>query len=414
MIISIVVYAFIGAFLVYVFFRQSKRDIVSPFVLVPVYWYLVILVSVIGSGFMGFVYYWQGLVPIMLMLVSFEYGYYYGVKSIGFYKKKYEFVVNIFGLKRALLLIIMLVVIGFFYQMRVEGFRLGELSNVFNIAHEISVRRYSGYLNNDKILQLYRLLSYSAACIGGICFFYVIRIGDKILSLSPLFIGLIAGMYSGARAGFFMMFFVWISSFLSISVYNGKSFSLKKIIVIFFLVVFVVVNVMFFVQMLRSGKVDDIGYVFFVLIENLMVFFVGYYNAFSIWWSEYSFDRLALGQYSFSGIYDLFFGGRVLGIYPPVYIGSGKSSNIYTIVRPLIDDFSLPGVCIMLFFLGYVVARFYSLKISKTGLFFLITFYSVLFWSVTTNILTYTSVIFGLLVSYIVFARYSVLDSPNV
>jgi len=132
--------------------------------------------------------------------------------------------------------------------------------------------------------------------------------------------------------------------------YFNKKINLKRIIigtVIFGLVLFFSTLIDYF----RHAGQIDIGTEFNKIIS---AYFVGPYSAFSIWFNNRPQSTLELGANTFSSIF------RVLGITPQTHgefvLINGVSTNVYTIFKHLINDYSIAGTIIISALIGWVSA----------------------------------------------------------
>lgn len=99
-----------------------------------------------------------------------------------------------------------------------------------------------------------------------------------------------------------------------------------------------------------------------------------------------------------------FFHDRKIGLFPEaVNISDSSASNIYTILRPIIEDFSLPGGIVIFYFVGFFSSFIYYIENNPVlKLWSMSLFVSILGWSLVTNILTYNVIMFAFLVNLLV------------
>jgi len=126
----------------------------------------------------------------------------------------------------------------------------------------------------------------------------------------------------------------------------------------------------------------------------------GHMPVFSLWLEKEGFQSSIplMGQVTFAGISNIFgFYERQLGLFQEiVHLKSGFSSNIYTIFRPLISDFTPIGSLLVLFVLGFVFGIVYKTVVlsGKTrAVPLLIAFYATVMFSSYTSIWIWTSII---------------------
>jgi oligosaccharide repeat unit polymerase len=125
--------------------------------------------------------------------------------------------------------------------------------------------------------------------------------------------------------------------------------------------------------------------------------------AFTYWFDHMSpSTQLTWGTSSFFGPSSYLPGNtRVNGVYTDfVSLGYGATTNVYTIYRGLIEDFSLPGALLAMFVLGLAsriaYVRVKAGHLPAAGL--LSAFYAITAWSFVINLFGYDTIIGGLLV----------------
>ena len=131
-----------------------------------------------------------------------------------------------------------------------------------------------------------------------------------------------------------------------------------------------------------------------------------------MWYTSYTPGELAWGSKTFMGISNLLgLEERVQGIYPE-YLNIGKNgfygiSNIYTIFRPLVEDFGEAGTMLVMFMMG--IASNFSIKslAAHRNVFIhqvlLVAFFGYLMWSFVASFYAYTSYLAMFFLSYFIF-----------
>lgn len=103
------------------------------------------------------------------------------------------------------------------------------------------------------------------------------------------------------------------------------------------------------------------------------------------------------GFYAFGGVFDLLgIRKREVGLFTEtVVLSNGETSNIYTIFRVLIEDFTPVGSLIILFFVGFFTSRVYLLIVQGRirTMPILVAFYATVLWSFVTCIWIWNSII---------------------
>jgi hypothetical protein len=137
------------------------------------------------------------------------------------------------------------------------------------------------------------------------------------------------------------------------------------------------------------------------LLDRIKLYFTAHLSVFSSWWNfvhKYGYT-VTWGQSTFFGPFaQIGLGERNAGVYSVLEDGiqGGVDSNIFTLYRGLIEDFTLPGALILLAVFGYGAG--YAFRCIRTGIrhpvstAWLTAFYVVLFWSPIINPFGYTTI----------------------
>jgi oligosaccharide repeat unit polymerase len=246
---------------------------------------------------------------------------------------------------------------------------------------------------------------YSGGFLGGI--FSVVSKGwfNKIIALLPFAVMLVFTLINGVKTGFLFILVIWVSGFAAAYVYEKKGELKKpgKTLLRALLIILIVLLLIPVTQVLRGGRTD--AKMKFVNASALSYFCS--FNAFTVWYNSYNNDDLAVGKYSLSGVHNYFNGDRQVGLYGDdntvvgIYDQNIIRTNVYTMTRGLIQDFTLFGAMAVLFFVGIIMQMVYVsarrrniLAMGVLGL-----FYSVLLWSFTVNILNYNTLILSWIIS---------------
>ena len=280
-------------------------------------------------------------------------------------------------------------------------------NNLLLIPNLISIDRYDEVLNYPPFINYLIYFIYPSCILAGFLFENVgKKLWLKLICLSPIFLSIILGLIEGTRSGVLIAFSLFFSTFItSKGLYlEGKSrVNLTKLIsyIIIPLSTFTVFFVL--IQWLRQG-LDPIMLEFVYL--KIKSYFFGYLSAFSVWFEN--IDSI----FYFSGSLSTFAGplsllgaiDRNLGFYEPVEINSFITTNIFTAFRGLIVDFSILGLIIIFFILGYFLQRQFQNR-SKNNIFGIIlisAFYSFVIYSPIISIFHYNSIFFSWILAYLV------------
>ena len=277
-----------------------------------------------------------------------------------------------------------------------------------SIPNLIAVDRYSGYLNYPFIIKYSLYCIYPANLLGGLLLsMRQISFKMKILTAIPLLLALLLGIIEGARTSILLGLVLFFSAWMSGAMVNNQDSNKKKpyfklalgigAIMIAFTGIFILI------QWLRQGM-DFI--IVDLLIDRIRAYFFGYLAAFTQWVGEYESVHLSGVLTTFAGPFNLMgVMERSLGFYEPVNISSGISTNIFTALRGLVIDFSIPGAIIITFIMGFFLQLSYQRGISGSiintlpiSMFYAFTLYSPLI-----SIFHYNSILFSWVIIAVIF-----------
>ena len=199
-----------------------------------------------------------------------------------------------------------------------------------------------------------------------------------------------------------MSYVLFFSAWMSGAMINGSNHNYNKsyfkmafsggALMITFTVFFVLI------QWLRQGM-DSI--IIDLLMDRIRAYYFGYLAAFTQWIGTIDSPNLSGGLTTFAGPFNLLgVMERSLGFYEPVNISSGISTNIFTALRGLVIDFSIPESIFIAFIVGFFLQLSYQRGISGTiintlpiSMFYAFTLYSPLI-----SIFHYNSIFFSWIV----------------
>ncbi|OEE57330.1 hypothetical protein A1OS_21750 [Enterovibrio norvegicus] len=284
------------------------------------------------------------------------------------------------------------------------------IGNLFVMANENAIARYSGNLGSSLLSKVTTILSFSLAFIIGSLCANKLNNKNRLIFFVYISILIIDSLIMAARAGLLLQMAALISSFVVTKyVTTGSSYfrvTTRKIMTILCCVVGVFI---FFVivQVFRGGneEYDILG-----ISSHIVTWFIGYIPAYDMWLKNmYSFEY-TFGLRTFAGIADVLnINVRQGGVYEPVTIGEGRVTNVYTAYRGLIEDFSLPGMYVILIALTMVLGGCLDLAKRKGMKIYVIICVMVLYfflWSFVINPYIYNTILAALLLYGLIFYRY--------
>ena len=278
--------------------------------------------------------------------------------------------------------------------------------SLLSIPNLISVDRYSGDLNYPIIVKYSLYCIYPANLLGGLLFSQSGKsLMMRLLILSPLLLTFILGILEGARSGILLgliiYFSAWLSTLKTKNLVNNKYFYLR---IIFSGAIFILGFTLFFilVQWLRQGM-DSI--IIELLFNRIKAYFFGYLAAFSLWLSELENTSISGGLTTFAGPFNLIgIIDRPLGFYSPINISPYISTNIFTVFRGLIKDFSIPGAICIGFIIGFVSQLIFQKKSYGNIILTLpiSMFYAFTLYSPLISIFHYNSISFSWIIVFLI------------
>jgi oligosaccharide repeat unit polymerase len=274
-----------------------------------------------------------------------------------------------------------------------------------SIPNLISVDRYSGYINYPFIIKYSLYCIYPANLLGGLLL-SMRRISFKMKSLTivPLLLALLLGIIEGARTSILLGLVLFFSAWMSGAMIKGSNHNYKRsyfkmglsggALMIAFTVFFVLI------QWLRQGM-DSI--IVDLLIDRIRAYFFGYLASFTQWIGTIDSPNLSGGLTTFAGPFNMLgVMERSLGFYDPANISLGISTNIFTALRGLVLDFSIPGSILIAFIVGFFLQLSYQRGVLGTiintlpiSMFYAFTLYSPLI-----SIFHYNSILFSWIVIF--------------
>jgi oligosaccharide repeat unit polymerase len=283
------------------------------------------------------------------------------------------------------------------YGLDVNIFSLSTLPNLYY------VDRDTGIFTLPWAVKGFMYFAYVASLSGGSAILFA-KGKMKLICLLPLLIALLQGTILAVRSGFLLSIVLWLSGWLAVKVLvNDLKFQPRTVVISligFSLFIFLFISV----RWLRSGADDP--FLILYLLENVRISMFGHISAFSTWMRDYHYTGLSFGSNTFSGPLDLIgIQEREIGYYKrDVFLSSSLYTNIYTVFRGLLQDFSIPGTLVVAF--GSGMAARISFDRCLHGKFIwlipLSLFYAFTMYSPIISIFNYTSVVMAWCIFFVV------------
>jgi len=279
-------------------------------------------------------------------------------------------------------------------------FSLFSLDSIQQMGQDFSFARYHEGYSPPLLATFFSTFIYFGAILGGILFTISLSKKDYFLSFFPFLPAFLMAVIHTTRTSILFPVVLWITSYFSMQVLLNKGvfrfFTWKRVLLIFFLVIFIISMVMI-LQMFRS---DRFGWSYtYQVWRHIRGGLFGGVSAFSYWleinWAE-SISP-SFGSFSLAGLYDWFgISERKAGLYEiHVPISYEKSINVFTWLRGLIDDFTLTGSLLFLFLMG-IFGGFSFYQVAKGKIIylpFLLMFYGLTLWSYIVSLFNYNSIL---------------------
>jgi hypothetical protein len=224
-------------------------------------------------------------------------------------------------------------------------------------------------------LQIILAFHYAGGIVGGLIFAAANSRWNKILGLMALLPGTLISIYMAGRTAVVAQFTFWFAAYFAMRLYLSKDrvhlFTKQKLLgAVLSLSVFFWIGILvkpfrgvprglsFAEHMQRYSEVLDVE-----AVDDSWEFmkpgYFGHVSSFS-WYFERAWQNpTALsrpGEQTFCGIY------RLLGIdlTPALYTRvGGVDTNVFTIFKPIIEDYTLAGSILVFFLIGLVAGRSY-------------------------------------------------------
>ncbi|EPT9250878.1 O-antigen polymerase [Photobacterium damselae] len=353
-------------------------------------------------------------IPILFTL-CFNLPYYIFRLFIPNADAKYVIIYNNSQINKYIILINLIGLVGILSQIYQVGFGLS-ISQIAVLASEL---RYTSE-NTNKVQIIINGFIFSLFFIYGF-------LGEEIKKhkkslLLSLLILFVLSIVTSSKAALVMCVAFYLSGISLLYILSGRLITTKikfRIITYILSLLLVLFFISVIIQIFRYG--NDIS--LFTIIQNsdkIFIYAFGQFSAFGVWLDNNfnGLSELTYGNGLFTGIYSFIFGhDRIAGYYDTfTYITTDKYTNVFTISRFLIQDFSLYGAFVFLIILGYtssIVKFFCSKYIKFTIIFFNMLLVEVIF-GFSTSILSYNVVLLSFLITYSFFiSSINVLRDTN-
>lgn len=251
------------------------------------------------------------------------------------------------------------------------------------------------------------LFSYSLLLISAIYYYKYDEIKYMLISALPI---LIMSIVQNGRAGTLMVVVIFFMAIIVRAIVKEHR-SKKKTLVKYGTYIAIVGFVIFIGGALlrfRNAEID--GNSFF--LDSFKSYLLGGVSAFDTYIHKPDTPSLGYGRYSFSSLYGLLgIAINEVGVYTNylVFNSEGATTNIFTALRQMIDDFGFIGASVFMLILGFIGGKEWSK--AKRGdhlaLSFMLLFYMYLFHTPLLAVTVHNSILFSFFVPAILLKQFS-------
>lgn len=272
------------------------------------------------------------------------------------------------------------------------------------LAAKFSKERYEDNVVLPMYIKLLLPFVFFACFIGGILF-SVIREKKYLLCFIPSII--ISALFT-EKSSILFCSSMWLSGYLCSHLFKKQLILFRFSTVIKIIAItFVVGAILVLSSFARMGNIE--AELVNDVIDKLYSSLFGHIAAFSNWLNTYDFqnETTYFGKYTFAGIFEFFdISKRDQGLYIVNYqLANGELTNLYTIHKGLILDYSIFGTLIVYMVFGIfsqIIFQFiYQKNIKLIGLLCMI--YLIIFVSIFVSPLIFNTIFLAVVMSTLVF-----------
>jgi oligosaccharide repeat unit polymerase len=276
-----------------------------------------------------------------------------------------------------------------------------------SLGHLWSVARYQNGELEPWSVRFLIMWVYPAVLLAGVNFALAHRSIRKYVSFAPLIPAALIGSLFAIRAGLLFAVVCWLSGFFAVRHYGTKGhYALFQKKLVMSMVTLGLCGFCFFLGIDALRHFQGGGSDMEVTIDapRLSKYFFGAVPAFSTWFHYNHPAQTSWGAFTFSGLFDLLgIKQRQIGVYQDYLIlAGGEDINIYTMLRGLIEDFSIAGACLFGALLGLLGGLASKWKCTS-GVLTLSAFYAMLLFSPLISLFAYNGLILAWTVGALVF-----------
>ena len=263
-----------------------------------------------------------------------------------------------------------------------------------------------------------------AGLLGGVLFASSRKRRDRVMAVATLLPAVFYGILTGARAAILLGLTCWIGGYIATQRVRSREkavrFTGKRLALVLFTAVCMVA--MFAAIDAVRGSSSSQSFVMDVQEQKLGNYMLAPPAAFANWYAHADDSGAEWGGRTFAGEFGLLhFKTRIMGTYlDKANILGTESTNVYTIFRGLIEDFTAFGAALVGACIGGLAGWGYSagFRDERKALFWLSAFYAVLLFSPLGSLFSFNGAGLAWLVGWFVLTRSkpqsSVLTLPQL
>lgn len=290
----------------------------------------------------------------------------------------------------------------------------GSLSAMLSAGWAVRGVLSGGDIQIPRIITAISMIGYSCVLLG---IAYWILYGYRYFVAIPIVSVFIFGIAQAGRAGIIIVIVeVFFGSYWH-DLFDNKRSPEKQLILRMFFALSVIVVIFFLGTMLREQQIvfnlSSLKYQIYIFNSYAFGAISGFTSYLDLTSGQ---EVLGWGRFSFASLYDLLgIHNNVMGIYTdylPTSNTGDSFTNIYTIIRPLLDDFGILGFLIFSYITGILISIGYkrAMKGSLGAIAFSCASYTYLVHSPLDPITVHNSFLLSLVLPAIVI---SVLSRKN-
>jgi oligosaccharide repeat unit polymerase len=234
----------------------------------------------------------------------------------------------------------------------------------------------------------------------------------KYIGIIPFLFGCLTSLVTFSRFHMFIYLVIFIYSYFVFRILDENKINFKKSLLKFFTISLILFGVP---AILRSGENSDIN-----LLSILNIYVFGGFAAFSLWFNN---NFIIIGNLNGTSFYSLKTWLSYAGLAKPpsnlhyefINIDNNNFTNVYSLFRPLIEDFGLFFLFLIIFIFSFISNKLYYKVIIEKKIYFLpllsflFTFCAFMFY---TSIFSDFRILLGCTFSSIVL-KYCIIKKLN-